>query len=525
MALIKISQLPASANLNANPSKSYFPTVDSDTQATTKISGKALGDTLFANNILYVGKGGVSLTNLVAQFTGTDSSYIQTSVQNLNAAGSSDYVITADDGTNNSYYLDLGYNNSGFSDPQYSAMGPHDGYLYVHGPIDHSGPNGNLLLGTVAKSANIVFSVGGLLSSNVISRFNKNSVTFLKDVYVSGANVIVGSGSYYFSDGTVQQSASIKKDYIESSFSIANSAYTTANSGVTLANAAFNKANNALPNTTGVFAGSLTTTGNLIAQFSVRVNNASMPANAQYIVVTGTAGGAIGIPSNPGYTFHSAVDGGNRIVNESYSNIANNYSSFIGRRARGTALSPSAIQNGDIIVRFGGNGYGATKFSQFSDARIEFVASENHTDTSKGTKIRFLNTNNGTNVSSEIASFNSNVVTFTGTVNPQKGFIFSTNVSGTEITKTIDFEKESLIKFNVDADATITLTNFVDGKVVELWITNSAAQNKVITHGCLANNSTAKSTSFTILAQSCAYLRYFSINGTTLANTFVSIVA
>ena len=88
----------------------------------------------------------------------------------------------------------------------------------------------------------------------------------------------------------------------------------------------------------------------------------------------------------------------------------------------------------------------------------------------------------------------------------------------------MDFVRDSLIKFNVNADVTISLSNYTPGKIVEVWITNSAAQNKTITHGCLANNSTSKLTTFTIQSSSCAFLKYFSIDGDQ-ANTFVSITA
>jgi hypothetical protein len=77
---------------------------------------------------------------------------------------------------------------------------------------------------------------------------------------------------------------------------------------------------------------------------------------------------------------------------------------------------------------------------------------------------------------------------------------------------------------SVNDNMTVTLQNYVPGKIVEVWITNSAGQNKTITHGCLANNSTSKATSFTIQSNSCAFLKYFSIDGDQ-ANAFVSITA
>ena len=69
MSTVKISELPVSSNLNVNPAQSIFPTVDSVTGQTTKISGKALGDSLYANNNLSV-TGNVTITGTVAPTKG-----------------------------------------------------------------------------------------------------------------------------------------------------------------------------------------------------------------------------------------------------------------------------------------------------------------------------------------------------------------------------------------------------------------------------------------------------------------------
>lgn len=333
--------------------------------------------------------------------------------------------------------------------------------------------------------------------------------------------------------------------YANSAFNKANSAFTEANlvfnhantifaaqnvSG-SYANSAYTKANNALANTTGTFGGSLTiagnetVTGNIISNYSITINNTSMPGNGAFLVVTGAGG--VSAPSNPGYTIQTVSPNGvgNRIAGESYGSGANNYVGFIGRRARGTAASPAAVQNGDILTRLGGNGYGSSKFSQYSDARVEFVATETHTDTSKATEIQFWTTASGSNTATKIGWMNGNTVSFTGLVNPQKGFEYTpNNITTNSTTYTVDFQRDSMVRMSVNDNMTITLQNYATGKLVEVWITNSAAQNKTITHGCLANNSTSKLTTFTISSQSCAFLRYFSIDGDQ-ANTFVSIVA
>lgn len=516
MSTIKISQLPELTVMNSNTANVSFVSTDTETGITGRMTGTTLARGLYANNILNVGNTAITLPNTVAQFALAGDSYVQTNFVNKNDGGTADHVITANNGTDSTYFIDMGYANKDYQPGSEfnnigTAVNRLDGYIYAQGSTGNTW-GGNLIVGTTTTGKEIRFIAGGGTTSNVVAKMNATS--------------IILNQSLVFPDGTIQNTSSGSAgSYANAAFIRANTPLAVTNSAFTQANAAFVVANNALANTTGTFGGDLTVTGNTIIKTSAKIQNAAITGNNQYLIITGTATGAIGIPSNSGYTVHTAVDGGNRVVAEAYSNTASDYASFIGRRARGTAANPLAVQNGDTIVRFGGNGFGATKFSQFSDGRIEVVATENHTDTARGTKIRFMNTMDGFNVASEIASFNANVVTFSGVVNPQKGVMYTPNVAvANATTYTLDFVRDSMVKYSVNDNSTITLQNYQPGKILEVWITNSAGQNKTITHGCLSNNSTAKSTSFTIQAGACAFLKYFSINGDA-ANTYVSITA
>ena len=114
-------------------------------------------------------------------------------------------------------------------------------------------------------------------------------------------------------------------------------------------------------------------------------------------------------------------------------------------------------------------------------------------------------------------------VTMNGTVSPVKGFIYTpTILVGAQTAFTIDFSTTSLIKATLIADCTISLSNYVIGKVVEVWLTNTGGTTRTITHGCTATNSSENATTFTMPGTSSAYLRYFSIDGDN-ANTFVAV--
>jgi hypothetical protein len=570
MPSVKISELVQSSNLNVNPSDSYFVTVDSETSTTTKISAKSVGDTLYANNALFVGSGGVSLTNVIAQFTGVDGSFVQMSMQNQNATGSADYVVTADTGTNANAYIDLGINNSQFADPIFSAMKPFDGYLYVRGPTD-TGATGNLVMGTASEDANIVFIASGTLATNAVGYISKNGTLW--------NSPFTANGGLYFQDGTLQRSAANTNGlnpYVTSAYDTANAAITqiasntlyqfginaSQNTLITTAAAntvaintfsysAFAKANSALANSTGIFAGDLTITGNTFAQAmnttnfqvigaanvsgtldvvgAVAMNATLVIANSNFATTEAafriTAAGSSQTPTQAGTLMQltSRAHTPARVLIDSFGTSNTAYPIIAGRAARGTVVSPTATQNNDILLRIAGNSYGDTGYAPFGDARIDFVSTENHSDTARGSRIRFWNTPNGSNVVNEIASFNADSVTFTGVVNPTKGFIFTPRLPiGNQTTITIDFTNDVIIKANLAADLTVTLSNFVFGKVVEVWLTNTSGLTRTITHGCSSINSSENATTFTMPSTSSAYLRYFSIDGD-LANTFVAI--
>jgi hypothetical protein len=262
---------------------------------------------------------------------------------------------------------------------------------------------------------------------------------------------------------------------------------------------------------------------------AVTVNSTMVLANSNFSATeaafTITAAGSSQTPTQAGTLMQltSKANTPARVLIDSFGTSNTAYPVIAGRAARGTVSAPTPTQNNDILLRIAGNSYGTTGYAPFGDARIDFVATENHSDTNRGSRIRFWNTPTGSNVVNEIASFNADSVYFTGTVGPEKGFIYTPTVlQGAQTAFTIDFSTTSLIKAELVADLTITLSNFVYGKVVEVWLTNTSGNQRTVTHGCTALNSTINSTTFNMSATSSAYLRYFSIDGD-LANTFVSV--
>ena len=96
-----------------------------------------------------------------------------------------------------------------------------------------------------------------------------------------------------------------------------------------------------------------------------------------------------------------------RITQDSFG--ANTYVAFTGRAARGTAASPSQTQSGDILSQFTGRGFsnGSLQFSTVSTGRVDVVAAENFTDTSRATKVLVFTTPTGSINPVNTATFDS----------------------------------------------------------------------------------------------------------------------
>jgi len=398
-------------------------------------------------------------------------------------------------------------------------------------------------------SINITTGSGGAVSGyggdiNIVpgtgnSGYGKVNINVANNLWTFNTN-----GSIKFPDNTTQITASAPFSYSTASYGHANSAHTQANSAFihannayehanvafdegnvayALANSAYYIANNALANTTGTFGGTLNISNNLTVNGTVVLANTNFAATEAAFRIT--AAGSSQTPTQAGTLMQitGKANTAARVLIDSFGTSNAAYSIIAGRSARGTVDAPTPTQNNDILLRIAGNSYGTTGYAPFGAARIEFVATENQSDTNRGSRIKFYNTPNGSNVVNEIASFNADSVEFTGTVAPEKGFIYTPTVyQGAQTAITIDFSTTSLIKATLTADLTFTLSNYVHGKVVEVWLVNTGGLTRTITHGCTATNSTENSATFTMPATSSAYLRYFSIDGDN-ANTFVSV--
>ena len=106
-------------------------------------------------------------TNCIADFTSSANNYTQISIRNASSGiyASSDFIATADNGTDSTNFIDLGINNSAFFNPTWTINGANDGYLYTS--------DGNLSIG-VAGSKYLSFFTGGTLAANERARIDSS---------------------------------------------------------------------------------------------------------------------------------------------------------------------------------------------------------------------------------------------------------------------------------------------------------------------------------------------------------------
>jgi hypothetical protein len=521
-----------------------FVAVDKTTNTTSQFSTTTLAEGLFANNVLNVGTSATTIyADAIAQFVSNTAPSSRVFFQNINPKGTGQIVIATADGDEANGFINMGIRGSNMDFDAEFDLPNRDGFICMHGKDGEV--YGNLWIGTHNSNNDIVFYTGshtiaaeavrvednGNLKLSIPLQFSDSTI---QTTAASAAAVTLAAQANTIITQGVDATQNTRLNSIETintnqntSISIIEGVNLTQNTNITTANnhawAAFDKANNALANTTGTFGGALNISNNLTVNGTVVLANTNFAATEAAFRIT--ASGSSQTPTQAG-TLIQLTNKPNvpaRMLIDSFGTSNTAYSIIAGRAARGTVDAPTATQNNDILLRIAGNSYGTTGYAPFGDARIDFVATENHSDTARGSRIRFWNTPNGSNVVNEIASFNADSVTFTGVVSPVKGFIYTPRLPvGNQTAITIDFVNDVIIKANLVADLTFTLTNFVYGKVVEVWLVNTSGSTRTITHGCSATNSSENSSTFTMASTSSAYLKYFSIDGD-LANTFVAV--
>jgi len=603
MSTVKISQLPILTRLDSNTSNTILVGIDRSTSVTGQFTSQVLADGLYANTPLNVGNNQIVFPGTVGQFAGNNQNYIQINLQNKNGSGSSDYIVTANNGTDSTYYGDFGIAGSTDNDTVYSAILPLDTYLYAQGS-GSGDPGGNLVIGTATTSKTIKFIAGGTSNTDYVAQLSTDGFQLLKkpltfadgttqntsatSTSTSAASFANGAflraNSSYdqansgasFANGAFGQ-ANSAASFANGAFTSANSGYNTANSAASFANGAFSQANLA-----SLFANEAFATANIATSFANgafnKANSAASFANGAFVTANAAASFANGAftAANSSVMAASFANGAFDRANSSYAAansgaifangafLAANSASSNTITTQGVDLtqntnitSAQSFANGAFVTANSAASFANGSFSQANSAAsfangafgqansaASFAngafTSANSGWTKANSAFSLAGTQAGrldviepiaqaafTNAAAALANtsgaiFNGNLIV-SGLFSANNGYTFKPRLPvGDQTTITINYATDSMIKANLVADLTVSHSNFISGKVVELWLVNSSGAQKTVTHGISALNSTVNSTTFNIPASSCAHLRYFVANGD-LANTFVKV--
>lgn len=206
-ALIVAGGAAIGANLTVGGNLAVLGTTTTVNSETVLVTETILAN-LNVTGVAFLGNGTPSTFSyplLVA--TGNVNSYTQLEIQNLSSGSnaSSDFIATADTGTDGTQYVDIGINNSGYNVATWTVSGPLDAYLYVNA--------GSLTIGTDTAGKTVKIHTGGTFANNVVTTFNaantQSTSTTTGAVVVAGgvgvsanltaANVVSGNNITTFS--------------------------------------------------------------------------------------------------------------------------------------------------------------------------------------------------------------------------------------------------------------------------------------------------------------------------------------
>ena len=214
-----------------------------------------------------------------------------------------------------------------------------------------------------------------------------------------------------------------------------------------------------------------------------------------------------------------------------YNDAQNSFGAFVTRRYNGTAAAPTAVLDGEEILRLSGTAHNGTTIPGTGNQRIIYKALGNQTTSNQGGAIELWTTPINTTTLAKVATVSSTGITLesgkvltgnvTGNVSgtaatvttaaqpaiTSVGTLTSLEVTnlvtaknyhgqarnagtlGAAGTLTIDFATDHNVLVNLTTTATIAFSNITAGKTVTVLIKNATGNNRAVTLGVVAGNT------------------------------------
>lgn len=150
------------------------PSTNASTGALTVVGGVGIAGQLSFDGLLrtkgqlYFGDGAeayetaATLTNARVIIIADGEEFAQVAIHNPEPTASTDLLLYADNGDDETGWIDIGITGSAFSQPLYGSTGPNDGYIFYEAPLGTAG-EGNLVFatGNNGTANKIIMAAGG----------------------------------------------------------------------------------------------------------------------------------------------------------------------------------------------------------------------------------------------------------------------------------------------------------------------------------------------------------------------------
>ena len=411
-----------------------------------------------------------SLPNTVLQLTASTNSYAQVNFENAfgGSQSTTDYVATANNGTDTTYYVDLGiagngYDNTSPNNSLGTSLFANDSYLYAQGNLATQG-GGNLVIGTNTPSKRIQFIAGGHDDANVAMTISELNV----NVRVATSSTSTGTGALTVAGGTGILGALHVGGLIYGASTL-NIAGTAQVNSLT--------SNGAVSGTTGTFTGALYG-ANFNTAGTATVNAVVSNGAISGTTITGTVG-----------TFTSIQNSGTTTTNALVSNVYGVFGQNVTVRSSNTSTSTTSgaliVSGGTGIAgatHVGGLIYGASTLNIAGAAQVNSLISNGAIS--------------GTTVTGTAGTFTSIQNSGTTTVQSLNS---NTNVVATNLQSTGQTTVASLVSNGAVSGTTGTFTGALYGgsfntagtATVASLISNGAITGTAITVTSIQTNGTA----------------------------------
>ena len=388
-------------------------------------SGQFFGNASTGFNALYAGlpAGFTLLPQSVMNYVTSFNGYSQVNNQNQNGGDEAtvDYVLTGNNGDDETYYFDIGYTSSGFNgsiaganNAMGTAVETNDAYMYTTANVA-AGQIGNLILATVDTNSQIRFVVGGRNMGNTALRINAPNTVSANSI--SGTITVQGGAGI---NGNINASGNITGDNVTATGNVSGTYLlgngyfiTNINAGNIVGAYSNNDVANFLPTYTGALpnlTGNVTTTANV--QGGYLLGNGYFITGIQYSNIAGAYGNSNVAAYLPTYTGNLASLTGNVTTT---ANISASY--LLGNGAFITGL-PAGYSNADVANYLASN------------AAVTILTTGNITTSGNISAGNFIGTGANTTIAAGSFSWTFDDVgnlTFPGTGNLVGGNLISAN--------------------------------------------------------------------------------------------------